>query len=287
MGLFVSSLSFGVNLPKIETRCEKFAAPLKGGYCIHKPVKSSNRDVLYYLHGFGNSEMTWQGDYFFSAQIRQYWAEHHMAFPTVISLSLGDTWLLAEKNPSPYSGLFTLVTEAIIPTIEKAIGGVKGRRLLVGESMGGFNSTQLALKTTLFEKAGLLCVPAATISPFAGADAVTKFIEASKGWQYYKNTEPDTVKKAVATALQLSQAFFPTPEAWKAGDPLELAQTANPRLAPELYVAVGFYDRYLFYEGNELFVRTLRSRGFKVNWRPQWGGHCAIDIPTLSRFLVE
>ncbi len=290
--LFVLSLlclntSFAAEKPVVNIQCAAFEAPLKGGYCIHKPAQSRNRDIVYYLHGKGNSEKTWQDQFYYPAQIQQFWADHHLPFPTVVSISFGPIWILADKNASPGSGLLSVVSDKIIPTIEASLGGLKGRRIVVGESMGGFNSIQLAFKTKLFDKAGLICSPMATLSPFANQDDVKKFIEASGGWQYYKNSDPDTVNTAVSEMLFLSKGFFPTPEDWKTGNPLDLASQADADSLPTLYIADGFYDKYLSYEATQLFVKTLKERGVRLQWRPQWGGHCSIDIPTLSRFLVD
>lgn len=211
-----------------------------------------------------------------------------MDFPTVVSISFGPIWVLAEKNASPVSGLFEAMTKMVIPSIEHILGGLKGRRILVGESMGGFNSIQLALKTTLFEKAGIVCAPMAEkVSPFSTPEETKAFIEHSVGWQYYKDHDPETVKTAVGEMMQLSRGFFPTPEDFKGANPLTLAAEANPKITPTLYIANGFYDRYLSYESTETFVKLLKNRGVKTSWRPQWGGHCSIDIPTLARFLVN
>jgi hypothetical protein len=35
------------------------------------------------------------------------------------------------------------------------------------------------------------------------------------------------------------------------------------------------------------FAKTLKVRGANVEWRPQWGGHCAIDIVSLAAFLTR
>jgi len=99
------------------------------------------------------------------SQVRSEWAKNHERVPTVISVSFGPVWLLAEKNGSPYSGLLNAFTEKVMPMLEAQLGGLHGRRLIVGESMGGFNTLQVALKTRLFAKAAALCAPMAGVSP--------------------------------------------------------------------------------------------------------------------------
>ncbi len=285
--LFSATVWAGKPDSGITVKCDKLTQPLAVSYCVHIPKVTGNKDVLYYLHGLNNSEETWQDEYFFTGQVRAFWAKHQIAPPTVVSVSFGPLWVLAEKNDSPNSGLFDAVTKGVIPLIEAGLGGVKGRRLLVGESMGGFNSIQLSLKTQLFVKAAILCAPIADITPFATEAEVTAFIERSGGWQYYKEEDPTVVKSAVAQMLQLSKAFFPTPEAYAKANPLELAKNVDSKTAPKLYVADGLYDKYLSYESTEKFIEQLKGRGLDVQWRPQWGGHCAIDIPTLAKFLTK
>ncbi len=280
------SISSFATPDNVESTCENFDQPLNGGYCIHKPKTNSSNDIVYYLHGGGGSEFTWQENWYYTSQIRTEWNKKGVQVPTVVSISFGESWLLAKQNESPYSGLFEVFTSKVIPMIEQSLGGLKGRRIVFGESMGGFNSIQLSLKTALFDKAGILCSPMAELSPFGTKQEVQRHIEKSSAWQYYKSHDPNAVINSVDSIIQLTKAFYPTKEAWSSSDPMKLAINSTS-LSTEMYVAVGFYDRFAAYEGNEIFVGYLMSNGFKVDWRPQWGGHCAVDIPSLATFLVN
>lgn len=279
--LLVNSNAFG------GTHCNKFSAPLSGGFCITRSETSQNPDFVYHLHGAGHSENTWQDDYYYTGQIRKFWEQHKAAEPTVISLSFGPRWLLAPVNSSRLSGLFEAVTQQIIPQLEKSLGELHGRRILLGESMGGFNAVQLAFKTRLFSKAAILCSPMPfETSPFSTEAEIKAEIEKSAAYQYYHHDMTMILQK-VESAAALSRTFFPTLDDWKAADPLELAQSVDPHDLPKLYVAVGLHDEYAAYEGNEKFVRRLQDKGVEVEWRPQWGGHCAIDIPSVANFLIQ
>lgn len=267
-------------------QCGKFPKPLDGGYCVHLPKQNPSGDIVYHLHGNNQSERTFQEEWYYTAQLRTWWKNNSSKLPTVVSISFGPTWLLAEKNSSPYSGLLDVMTTRVIPMIEQKLGGLKGRRMIFGESMGGFNSAQLALKTNLFHRAAILCSPMAPVSPFDSEKTIRDYVESTSAWQYYKDHNPEAVLSAVNMLRQLTTAFYPTPEEWLKGDPLALAQApANPLM--DLYVAIGFYDRYAAYEANEMFVQRLKTRQVNVDWRPQWGGHCAMDIPSLAHFLVR
>lgn len=269
-----------------KVQCDKFPALLTGGYCLHLPNNLGSGDIVYYLHGSGNNEFTWQEEWYYTAQVRKEWKEKKARLPIVVSISFGPIWLLAEKNSSQSSGLFELLISRIIPEIEKKLGGLKGRRLVLGESMGGFNSVQLGLKTAFFEKVAVLCAPMAGVSPFASELDIDAYVKKSSAWQYYKEVDPSVIDASVARIMKLIRSFFPTEDDWLKADPLKLAQMASKK-TPLFYVSIGFYDKYVAFEGNEKFVEILRERGAQVEWRPQWGGHCSIDIPSLAAFLVQ
>lgn len=285
--LVAAFVSLTASASEFQVHCQKFSAPLTGGFCVHAPVGGKSRDLVYHLHGLGGDERLWQSQGGYPEQVRREWAAQGKAAPTVISISLGQVWLLAPKNASPYSGAYELVTQKIIPSIESALGGLKGRRLLVGESMGGFNSVQLALKTELFSKVAILCSPMAELSPFATDAEVEAFVQGSRAWNFYKDTDPELVRSSVRNSIDLAKAFFPTPADWTMGDPLTLA-AGKKASYPALYVSVGIHDPYVNYEGNEKFVSILRAKGAQVEWHPLEGGHCPqMDIPSLAKFLVD
>lgn len=271
------------HLPSI---CSKFQAPLTGGYCIHPPLGKGNRDILYYFHGNGGSELDWNDPVSLTGQLQKEFKKNRRPTPTVISVSFGPTWVFAHKNASPASGLLELFTQQIMPALEASLGGLKGRRLVMGISMGGFNTLQLAMRTSLFRKAAAICSPMGTVSPFGSAEDLQKYIEASLAWQYYKET-PNVVIDAVKEMISLAQYFYPSPQDWQQADPLALARQTSIKDLPVMYVAAGYYDKYALYEATEKFAESLQRKRARIEWRPQWGGHCAADIPSLAAFLLN
>jgi S-formylglutathione hydrolase FrmB len=267
-------------------QCNKFASPLSGGYCIHVPMTERSGDILYYFHGAGLNEFTWQEEWYYTAQIRKEWKSSGTTLPTVVSLSFGPKWVLIEKNSSPSSGLFEVFTKKIIPEIEGQLGTIGGRRMAFGESMGGFNSVQLALKTKLFHKAAILCSPMAAVSCFSSASEIEKYMKNSTAWQYHKYAKENPIPESVAELFNAQKLMFPTEADWVKADPLALARN-SAKVSTALYVAAGFYDPFVLYEGNEQFAEILKAKGADIDWRPQWGGHCAIDIPSLASFLTK
>ncbi len=257
------------------TQCVNVAQPLPWTYCTTTTQGSRNFDLLYHFHGRGGSATDWSDEDYYSAMVRTEWARQQVQPPIVVSVSFGPIWLLVEKNKSPYSGLFEVFTRAVLPTVEKSLKHFSGRRMLVGESMGGFNASQIALKTgRAFDKVAILCPPMISLSPFAGEMEVDEFISSHKA-------KPDLVKGII----QLSQSFMPEMADWLSHAPLELAKTLVNSRSPNLYLSCGLYDEYGFFPGTELFAKMAFKQHARVQWRPLYGGHCAVDPISLALFL--
>ncbi len=274
-GFFLLSLSaYAGPLPKIKTSCVDVEQPLPWSYCITTTDGSRNRDLLYHFHGKGLNEKTWTETDYFTGMVRTEWARQRVEPPAVISISFGPIWLLVEKNTSEASGLFEVFTKVVMPTVEKSLKGFSGRRLLVGESMGGFNATQVALKGKGFAKVAILCPPMASFSPFSPQADIDKYIATTKA-------KPALVKEI----LELSHYYLPEEADWKITSPLDLARSRLNVKSPALYVSCGLYDEYGFFTGAEAFAALGASRGARVEWRPVYGGHCATDAVSLAAFL--
>lgn len=278
---------FAVSFVHADPVCNTFPQPLTGGYCIY-PGSQLNKDLVYYFHGRETDETVtdvytrWGDQNFYTQQIRDYWKAKGLAEPTVISVSFGNIFLLNEQ-------LLNVLTQQVIPMLENSIGGLKGRRMVIGESMGGFNSTEVALRTGLAEKAAILCAPMVDgVSPFSTPEQINAYVLASTAYSYHGQAGEGMLEQNVSDSVMLARYFFPTEAEWNAADPLQLAANIAVGDAPrQMYVAAGFYDPFVLYEGNLKFVENLQKSGVSVEWRPQWGGHCAIDIPSVAEFLIK
>lgn len=272
---FASLAASAVPQPKIKTKCVDSHQPVPWTYCKSVTEGSRNTDVLYHFHGKGLSAKTWAETDYYTSMVREEWARRGQQAPVVVAVSFGPIWLMVEKNKSPASGLFEVFTKVVMPTVEKTIPHFSGRRLAVGESMGGFNATQIALKAgDLFARVAILCPPIVEMSPFASKEEVEKFIVTTKA-------KPQLVEQII----QISRYFMPEEGDWKRSSPLGLAQTNLSWRSPKLYVSCGLYDEYGFFRGAEKFAEVGEQRGSRVQWRPLYGGHCAIDPPSLAAFL--
>lgn len=269
--------------------CQEMETPFpnqKGGLCIYPG--SPNGDLLYYLHGRGGHAGLWEEAGFWPEQIRAYWQAHGMPAPTVVAVSLGEEWLLGPKTTAPAGfGALEFFTGRVMPAIESQIGGVKRRRILLGDSMGGFNSLQLGLKTDLFAKVAALCAPmGADLSPFDSDEAIHEYLRKSSVFRSGKYSL-DKLKAIFAGMVKSVRYFWSSKEEFEGSDPVPLARRLKAPLSTKFYLAVGYFDRFTAYEGNEALAAALKASGTSVDWRPQWGDHCAVDIPSLSEFLVR
>jgi pimeloyl-ACP methyl ester carboxylesterase len=260
--------------------------------CVYNTIDSTSTDVIYYLHGRGGRAESWADSDARSwpEKLRKEWQAMGAQAPKVVTISFGPMWLLADKNPSRLSGLLEVMVDRVLPVTEQYIGGTKGRRMILGDSMGGFNSIQLALKTDLFERAAILCAPMASgVDAFSPQPEIEAWIRKSAAFAYYGESKSQPIFQSVSEMLFAVQQVWQNRANWQSADPLKLAATVDKSSAPlEMYVNAGFYDRFALYEGNLEFVKILLGRkGVSVEWHPEWGDHCTIDIPSLARFLVK
>jgi hypothetical protein len=285
----LSFLAVTASAQAADPHCQPMETPLpqqQGQLCVYPGA--ANGDVLYYLHGKDASAETWGDTGFWSQQLRDYWTAHGEAAPTVVAVSLGQIWLLAPKTAAPGGfGMLDLFVGKVMPGIEAKLGGIKGRRLLLGDSMGGFNAVQLGLKTNLFAKVAALCAPMGdgTVGPFSSDADVAAYIRRSAALRSGHHTF-DELKTSFDTIKMVVGAFW-TEKDWPASDPIAMAQDLRGPSPARWYLAAGYFDHYLTYEGNVAFAARLAKSGTSVDWRPQWGDHCAVDIPSLAEFLVR
>lgn len=246
-------------------------------WCIDRDEQSQNRDVLYYFHGAGRSEQGWKIEKD-NQDIQDEWQHMGVQPPTVISVSFGDAWLFSEWNKQGGPGLYTAFVNTIMPTLEAKIGGVQGRRMIKGESMGGFNGSQLLLKHgALFDRAALACPAIPIVGPFTPPWETAAFMFRNRG----------AVKPQLVLGFQAWTLFdFPVPGLWENHNPLNLVRRLTFQ-SPRLYVSCGQSDEFGFFEGAQSFARAAKERGVRVIWQPMPGGHCAADARAIARFLAS
>ena len=249
-------------------------------YCIYNSEGSTSRDVLYYLHGNGGHAGIW-GEREDFRKIEQIWKALGKQAPTVIGISFGKTWFMTEDGGWWAKSYLESFRDEAMPQMEARLGRPVASRIVFGESMGGFNTTQLYLKASgLFVRAAIVCPALPGISPQAGYDEVEDYIERHQPYVNRKLVEKWQGKMADA---------FPSAEVWSRHDPLVLARGKGPDTIP-LYLMSEVQDPFAFYEGASAFREVLRERQAPHYWeRIPTATHCTQtpeSLDRLARFLV-
>lgn len=243
-------------------------------YCIYKAAGGTNGDVVYHLHGRGLDERVWNDDTYFTAMLQARWQETGTLPPTVVTVSYGPQWLLTPRGRQPDSGLLD-DWMLRLPEIEARLGQPR-RRILLGESMGGLNVLIAGLShPSRFAKVAALCPGVYADSPFASLTKVRAAMERT-------GASP----KIVAGLWFMARTYLADDAEWQRVSPLSLVANARADY-PALYLSCGLYDAYGNYEGTERLAAMARQRGVGTEWHPIYGGHCAVDVPSLAAFLVR
>lgn len=245
-------------------------------YCIYTAKQGTSGDIVYHFHGRNRGADGFNDADFYTGQLQAYWQAHGQLPPTVVSVSFGPIWLLMRKTQNPRSGWLDVFERDVVPEVERKLGTPR-RRMVLGASMGGFNSLLLALNGTVrFERAVALCpsvyqlTPDATLSELRGLIART-------------GADP----KLIFGLWLLARDHVQSALDWQQLALFDLLERRAPKDSPALYLSCGLYDPYGNYEGTQLFAKRARQRGFSVQFRPLYGGHCAIDIASVAEELVR
>lgn len=274
--LLLAALASPARAAEPLTRCEDFKGPPAWSYCLTTTPGSANPDLLYYLHGKGGGKKSWASSRNYSAGIRSAWAEAGKDAPAVATVSFGSFWLLAGRNASAGSGLYEFFREKAMPLVESRLGAPPRSRLLLGESMGGFNGAELLLKEPkLFSRAALACPAIPGVSPYGGREAEADYLRRTHAvpWRFHM-------------ALKLLRSVYPDEAAWQAESPLETGRALLGAGTPPLHVSCGDRDDYGFFEAARAFAELAQARGVDAVWEPLSGGHCAVDPRALAAFLL-
>ncbi len=254
----------------LEMRCFEETQPLPYSFCINRVPGSENPDVVFHFHGRHGAATWWNDATYYTGAVERRWAEMKVDAPTVVGVSFGRVWLITDD-------LLGVFLETVLPRIERELRQPYGRRMVVGESMGGVNALLVGLRSaTRFSKVASLCAALATVSPYASIKDIISYVHrSSTTWQ-----------KAL-TLLMLSRQFYPNEDFWRANYPLPLSNTVDVSEGPAFYVSCGKTDEWGCTEGGEKLVENLRMRGGRVSWVATPGGHCDIDVNSLASFLTE
>lgn len=245
-------------------------------YCIHRAKQGTNGGIAYLLHGRNLDEQIWNDDTFYTAMMQNYWASMNAKPPVVVTFSFGPFWLLAKKGKAERSGLMDTFIEKIIPTVE-AKTGKPAYRAIFGESMGGLNSLLAGLKyPSLFKKVGSMCPPIyKDVTPYSSFSGMAEAIQRT-----------GAIPLKIYGVVKLAKAYAADETEWREMAPLKALHDMDAPNDTEYYLSADLYDNYGIFEGQQEFYKVAKEKGFKIQWRPIYGGHCATDIKSISDFLL-
>jgi pimeloyl-ACP methyl ester carboxylesterase len=261
----------------LTTSCRSVAGPRPWKYCVTTTEGSRSRVILYFFHGRGNNDEAWARSTDYKAGVRREWRAAGVEAPVVVTISFGGFWILVDKKASALGRLEFFATD-VVPTVEKDLhfDGAP-RRLLMGESMGGFNGAQVVMNYPgLFERAVLACPAVAHLSPHADKAAISA----------YKSV-PGVNPIKVRLMLFLARKAFKTEADWSRADPFVIGKTLLGPSTPPLLVSVGDRDQYGLYKSVGEFVALARGNGVPVEFSDLHGGHCSGDPAAIAKFLAK
>jgi len=268
-----STIASAAVVPSLDIHCATVRDSVRYDYCIHRQRGSVSHDVLYYLHSGGSSEYEWQD----TSQVDQVYAAWGANAPTVITVSYGSFWLLAERNAASRSGLLDHLVHRVIPYLEAKLSFQPEHRMLAGASMGGFNAAELYLKApSLFSRVVLLCPAISTVSPYASPQTIDDYIART-------HANPASVHQA----LTLVSMYFPNEASWSKAAPVTLAQQEAGPGFPPVFISVGSEDQYGFFEGAQALAEAIQSKGGSAQFSLVSGGHCSFDADAAITFITR
>ncbi|UYL08267.1 alpha/beta hydrolase-fold protein [Bdellovibrio sp. SKB1291214] len=241
-------------------------------YCINHVDRLRNQDIVYVFHGISASAESWftKED---TRAISKLWLKKGYE-PTVISISFGPVWMLVENEKYRY--LSTLYNQ-IMPYLEYQLGGLGfGKRMVIGQSMGGFNAAEATLRMPgYFWKALLLCPALTVLGPFATAQEIK---------EYKERTHAESV--LVDSIVKISKQYIVDQNDWDRHDPMKLlASYPQGFMKPLYYVSTGRGDNFGFQEGSQIFANLAKKYGFQAQWAPVFGFHCNFNRQGAADFI--
>lgn len=269
-----------------QTRHGSFPDMPGSEFVVLEDHASSNKDVVYYLHG-GNSNAQSLFNPFNEA-LRAEWKRLGVAAPRMISISLGPIWLLMPTTSSPHSGKLELVLDGILPMLERELfDGNVHRRFLIGSSMGGFNALQLmTADPSRFDRVALVAPAVLPLSPFATEAEIKDFVQ--------RTGAPETLDAGgfgVREILALGRGYVPTASEWaeaSALERLEASESCGQRMVgsplPPVLIQYANQD-HRFAEGARRVISVLKTRGTSVTVDVRPGDHADVDGRAVASFL--
>lgn len=243
-------------------------------YCIQTGNRAKTQDVVYFFHGLWGNARQFFEQRRDTAWVLKRWAQLGYE-PSIVTVSFGEIWLLVNNDKFP---LIPLFQNEMMPFLEGQLGGLgNGRRLLMGESMGGFNASQAALQLpATFAKVALLCPALTVIGPYSSQAEIDQYISRTKA-----------LRSRVDLMLGISREVFADDTDWQNHNPFNLLQRYSSMIKPVFFVSTGLQDEFGFQEGSAEFAKAAQGQGFSATWVPLAGRHCKYNREALAQFFLS
>lgn len=243
-------------------------------YCVHTGNRQKTQDVVYYFHGLWGNARQFFDQRRDTSWVLKRWAQLGYE-PSVVTISFGEIWLLVNNQKFP---LLPVFQNEMMPFLEGQVGGLgSGRRLLMGESMGGFNASQASLQLpAIFSKVALLCPALTVIGPYSSEADIDKYIARTKA-----------LRSRVNLMLGISREVFADEADWQNHNPFNLLTRYSGLIRPVFFVSTGLQDEFGFQEGSAEFVKAAQAVGMSATWSPLAGGHCKYNREAVAQFFLS
>ncbi len=262
--------------PQVTSSCESTNWDQSAvNYCVQESPGQNSKDVAVFFHGVDGSENSWSNEIKFQ-KLRQIWIDQKVPYPKIISVSLGQRWLLTDTATTELNKiLLSTVADKVAALINQHRGTSNGLRILIGESMGGYNAAQLMLyRPQLFDRVALLSPGLFPISPFASDKELDDFFQRNQG---------SVTKDFVRELMGWTRKIFPSSADWARNNPL---QKTLPIKGPELFVTSQSQDQLGLQEGARAFVSRWKQFGLRAEYHESLGGHCQETAATLNELAA-
>lgn len=256
--------AFAANDTSIQCDTMKFAGkPVS--WCHEWEKSSPASEVIYYFHGIGGTEKTWQ-DVPLRQAMRDALFAQKKSMPHVFTISFGFAWFLTDVKKEKSGSRLDIFLKQVMPALEAKLKKKPTTRILVGESMGGYNALRTAMaKPKSFAKVLALCPAILPIGPYASEAEEQKFIERN----------PQMNVEMVRDMREWAQHEFPSATDWTRNNPLDRAASApDTRDLPPALLSDNASDEYGFTEGTAALAKDIADKGGQATLRAQPGNHC-------------
>lgn len=256
-----------------ETRTTSFASESlrrEVAYAVDLPDSYDSGDrrypVVYALHGLFEGPSFWSRRGL-DAIYREAVKKGEFPEAIVVAVDGGDSFFIN----GPLGRYEDMVVKDLVAHVDATFRTVAERRgrALLGISMGGYGALRTAFEHP--QTFGAVATHSAMLLreiPTAAAGA--------------RGGQMQAFRSAFGNPID--------PKLWEAVDPLRLAQTADPKSAPALYLDCGASDRFGLFAGNTELHRRLEARGVAHEFALRPGDHgyeyVRSVLPLSLRFIA-